>query len=427
MKKILAILLALAMTLGCAGALAEMPDAAELAAGGVTVTGSITLNQESILGLAAIGGADLDDSSAAAAGLLVNIINALGVKAVVANNGAQLDVTLKDGTLASLTLNATEEGLVIAADVIPDYVFTVKMETVMALIEQLQSMLPADLDADAIAAAIAPHLQTLLETISAKMGEAEQGEYNVNGHDFTVKVPVNITLKELASAIVGALKGIAEEEAAAPLLSMVPGFDADAIAQTLEQIESSDEAELPVLDAALYSNENGDSYLAVELKRDEQSITLYAGIVENSLLADLNMLDQGTFTLRIVPEEAGVNAYIAIDVEDTQIELTIAAGQTEAGIAVNAALAFNKTPIVQAQVLVDLNGEVGAIDLEGKTAISVEELMAGQNEELNEQLNGLLQNALTGILGRAMQIMPNEFNAVMQMLSPAQEEAAVNE
>lgn len=427
MKKILAILLALAMTLGCAGALAEMPDAAELAAGGVTVTGSITLNQESILGLAAIGGADLDDSSAAAAGLLVNIINALGVKAVVANNGAQLDVTLKDGTLASLTLNATEEGLVIAADVIPDYVFTVKMETVMALIEQLQSMLPADLDADAIAAAIAPHLQTLFETISAKVGEAEQGEYNVNGHDFTVKVPVNITLKELASAIVGALKGIAEEEAVAPLLSMVPGFDADAIAQTLEQIESSDEAELPVLDAALYSNENGDSYLAVELKRDEQSITLYAGIVENSLLADLNMLDQGAFTLRIVPEEAGVNAYIAIDVEDTQIELTIAAGQTEAGIAVNAALAFNKTPIVQAQVLVDLNGEVGAIDLEGKTAISVEELMAGQNEELNEQLNGLLQNALTGILGRAMQIMPNEFNAVMQMLSPAQEEAAVNE
>ena len=118
MKKLLSLLLALALALSCAGAVAEEALPLE------TKT-TVAVNAETMTAL--LGGA-LGTDDAQLPQLLVSLISALGVHSVAAETGTQTEVTLKDTPILTFSCAPAEEGLALVSDLFPSYAIVVPQE-----------------------------------------------------------------------------------------------------------------------------------------------------------------------------------------------------------------------------------------------------------------------------------------------------------
>ena len=124
MKKILALLLSLVLSLTSVGALADE---------GFTATLDFEWAPEELLALAA---ADLDEESAAAAQMILPVINQLDLQVVKENEQFQLSILAKNIPIASLTLGLQGNQIVIVSDLVPSYYLSVSMETLEALMAE---------------------------------------------------------------------------------------------------------------------------------------------------------------------------------------------------------------------------------------------------------------------------------------------------
>jgi len=436
-KKLIAILLALVMVLSCTAVLAEetsetpeMPESfpAPDLSQGMTVECGVKLDAQAVAGLVAMTGAEVTEETASTVGLITNVVNELGVRAIISQNGAQADVSLKDSTILSITGSPTEEGLALALDALPEYVFTVKNETIQAMLAQVQSALPEGVDMNAVMEAVLTHVQALTEGISAKIGEAETGEYEVNGLKFTTKVPVNITTKEIATMLLTFVKGLASDEAVSPLLAMGgEAVDLSSIDSALESIENTAEEEMPATDAALYTNEQGDGYLAVVLTKEEESMALYAGSVQDQVTLNFDAMGARIVDLQIGPN--GDAQQLSLRVNASGMIIAIKASvmsQEDGAAALLMDVCFNsETPIISLAVRMIPGGEVAAIDLEGKTFVALD----GEPDELGEAFypNSLVGSVAQIVMGKAAEAMPEEIGAIMQLMAGPQVTEEVQE
>ncbi len=289
---------------------------------------------------------------------------------------AQFGISLKDTPLVSLSAKAEEGGWAVVSNLFPSSVLTVKNET----LEQMQQAVAQQLSAggdllssinpQAIAEALIGSFGSVVTSFMATAGEPETGSFTVDGVEYTTKIPYSITTKEAAALVINAAKEFLSSEAVAPILSAAgQNFNPEQLDSALEDINNSDEKDVPVLSAADYSNAAGDTCFEAVMTKDEETvsfITSTSGAVSKVAISALNQAD-----LRIT-----------VDSENRQADLDGSfAGSGEGASAVSLSGSLKgldngadlsltvKAPVQGAEMNIGLDGSVRTGD--GRTDLSV--------------------------------------------------------
>ncbi|MBR4359779.1 MAG: hypothetical protein IKP32_04100 [Clostridia bacterium] len=429
MKKLLALALALAMMLCCVNALAL-----DLGSDGATilVEGNVDENFFNQI-VASQMGSSMDEQTKAAVSSAIKLLNKMGLQVSIGNNGAEADVLLNGTALAAVGLAATSEGgLMLVSDLIPTYAVTVAPETLQQLInaieQQFGGLSGMSLDPNELINAVLPHVETLLQTISANVGEPESGMFTVDGYMFNTKVPVNMTSKELATAAVECVKGIASEPVVQSLLqqfaslagSSSPNLDLNTLDNALESIANTPDENSPDLELAMYSNNDG-TYFVMDMSQNNETLSLHAGAIGNSFVLNVDALGQATIAAVITVDEKAslVDARIDIEAQGQYVGLTAQASQQMNAFVAQLNLFYmsKAAPIISLRVSA-MSGASFTLDLTGagKTALAAEDLINGDSTATNNLMMDLQVYGLPLVLQKATQAMPEEVGALLQMV-----------
>ncbi len=464
MKKILALILALMMALSCTGVLAEAapvevtepePEAlsiqADLGEGVTTVTGSLSVDTDTLLMILNMMGV-VDEDMLPTITTILNVVNNASGKVGLFENGAQVDIQLQDTPIVSIAGAAADENLVIGSDLIPNYLIVISQEFIMQMVEpyiaQFQDLIAQGqsaaegIDPEALMNAVMPHVMTFVSALQEKVGEPEVGEYEFEGAAFQAKVPINLTVKEAFSLASDLIHGILGEEAVAGLVDTLVSasgapIDLNSILERLDElvadVQETPDEDQPAMEIALYSgaDEEGNStniYFTASLIKDDQTMSICGGKVNGAVYGHINVFDELTVDASAGMGETGLSASLKISFQG----LFIGIEAQMAGLSdISVALYFMNpmAPVATVKVAVTPGAEnTLALDSEGKTVVTLEQLM---NDETGEVSGGLMMDVmyygLSGVMGKAMQILPEDVSALMDLLSGSGSEAEVIE
>ena len=350
---------------------------------------------------------------------IVTIINNIGLKAVSAGEEIQVQLLLKGGPVATLLVKTGENGINIGSDLFPNTVLSVPAEFFNQIAEQLTSGLQG-IDMNAVAEAVAPHVEAFMTTIQSKIGDPEATDFTYEGVQFTARIPINITTKELATALLTLVKDILAEESLAPLLSklnvQVTGLD-----EALQNIADSKDEEIPVTEASLYANENGDGMLALVMTKDDQAITLYAGMLQNKVILRADALSQMKLDLTVDLAAMALELNMNMNNQGMEIGLAVTGQVTETGFGGDWSVSMNGAPVAKISLNIAEGGEVtAALDPEGKTVVSLTDLQnSADGEAAQALLTDIQTNGLSALLANALQQMPEEVTALLSAMTGA--------
>ena len=213
-KKILALLVSLVLMCSSIGAVAEE---------NYTTTLRFDLAAEELLMLS---GAEFGEEEEAIADILLPLIEKLNFKLITADEQMQLSLAIDDAAIASLTGGISGDQIVIVSDLFPSCYLSLSLETLESLMLEAAAVMP-QIDTNAEAAmeeAIDAAVNNLIETLSGHIGQVENGTFVVDGETFTEKLPLNISVEELALLFMNLFKDLAADPTMATMFTMM---DAD--------------------------------------------------------------------------------------------------------------------------------------------------------------------------------------------------------
>ena len=148
MKKIFALILALAMLLSCTAAFADAAPAEEApvvaapspVAGPLTIHAKTTIDREVLaVDLAVLG---LDETTIAIVDTFAAVLTESAERLTIADGGMQWDLILKDKDILSVAGKATDKGLTLGSSIIPSYTLDFSVDEISTLLNSLSSVLP---------------------------------------------------------------------------------------------------------------------------------------------------------------------------------------------------------------------------------------------------------------------------------------------
>ena len=316
MKKLLSLLIALAMLLSCTAALAEDTQAAIPEMNPITVNAKMNLNSDIIASLLAV---QADEATMQLLNNALAIINEASVQAVITSGGAQLDLKLRDALMLSASAVQNEQGLVLAGDLFPSYVLTLSNETIGQVMQQFsesaaQSGAGMDEALEAIVVAAQTHFAPLFQTA---FGEAEQGDFVVSGETnthYNTKLPVTLTQGQLAEALVLFVQDVAKNETIQAMMAASMSDEIDmteleaAIAELRENEEEYNKA-LPITVYANMSAEGGmqDAYAEAQIPDGEETVKVAVTIQESGAVVVRVVSGDDEVNVTVTMLENGVN------------------------------------------------------------------------------------------------------------------------
>ena len=447
MKKILALLMALMMALSCFAAVAEeeatqeafpIPSFADFPA--FTVEEKLSIDQEQLMPLLPMLG-DMPEEAAGMMQMILPIVSNLGVRFTF-NQNAQLDLLLKGANVLSAGIAQTEDGFALASDLIPNYVITLKNETIQQLAEQFAGQIKdtlSKIDFQALLNTVMTHVGECLTSLQSAvtMGEPETGEFVIEDITFNTKVPMTLDAKAVAVSVINMIKNIAQDEAVASTVAQLGGnIDLSSLDESLANVENTTEEDTPEIAVELYSvvDEEGNTdssvfaALAVINTKNEE--------VGNINLCAVSALPVVKCTLEIPAQEIVVQMVNNVDMENMTLVNTMEvnakdmyfcaatdAKLTDTGVHAEEAFYFmnDEKPLIVSVTDFAVGGELTmSFDAEGKTALPVEELMADEEGQLSGGLMmDLMSNGLSSLLGKAAEVMPDEVTALYSALTGA--------
>ena len=422
-RKLVALVVALVMMMTCAIASA------------VTVDVKLALDTDELKGL--LGSMGMEEEQVSTIEGIVGLINALGLKVAVLEDGAEVALSLNDEEALKLGFQGNDEEAKIASTLFPSYVLTIKKETATQMMQQALQNIPGlgammgvggtaaagaegEGTMSALPTSLLTYVMSLVGTLqeAAVPGEPETGAWEFEGEAFDTKTPVNIDMPKITEAFKGTIDAMFQDEEVLGMISQYTAMMGDN-APSVESIkESMDEfvAHFPAeVTADVYSNTEkpGLGYVTGAAKdegKEEASYTysiLYGGavtiiranLVEQGLEINL-FLEEKSYVLEIKQGEMTFKATLTIEGEDPAVYTLSLYMNSE-------------KPIFTATVTVGQAGErTLPLDGEGKTVLALEDM---QNTELDPEsetaqaLAGFSQelqsNAMT-LLSTVMQQAP---------------------
>ena len=251
---------------------------------------------------------------------IFNLLNALSLKVITANQGAQLDLNV-NGTTA-LTIGGAPVGndIVIGASLIPNYLLKVTEEDAQNLMGQLSQSMPGlggegGFNPEKLAgiaekymgyvAQVIPTFQTALTP-----GEPETGSWAFEGYTFDTKTPINVDTKAIGEAVSTLMDNLMNDEEIVGLFSAFGGsFNPQEVLAGVKDAMS--EEHMPDVTVEVYNiaGQQLPYYAKSEATykgASEPSFTFWMlGKEDQSMYMEFNMVGQNmTFALTVDPANA---------------------------------------------------------------------------------------------------------------------------
>ena len=422
MKKLFALMLALMLAL--AGVSAVSAETAAEAAPEVeavpaqssgTVNFSVSLNEEAITAIAGASGAD--ESVGKMISAIVGLVNNMTVSMTSDGVDAEMFVKVKDEPVLGLAVLKDTDKMFILSDVIPNHILRIDEDAMGGSMPQI-SLDPSQ------AAALAAPFTKILEELQTRIGGPEATETTLFDTLFTVKNPINLTTKEAAVMGLTTLKEVVSQEAFTEILEQIKArsgnkldISPEKIDAKIEQISNAKDEDLPVLDAAVYSNEAGDSMFVVNVTKQEQTVTTMSGTIQGDFTMQVVVPDKASYFMTVSQTEG-----VAMDLQITPQEgllIDIAGVFTgkEQGFEGKFLVTLNGTELAQVGIDGTPDGVLsGAFSAEGKTEVGIQDLQ----DQTSEGYKSLMTDAQTGliaVMGKIASVYP-DFAVLLQQMMP---------
>ncbi|MBR6185329.1 MAG: hypothetical protein IKQ41_03605 [Clostridia bacterium] len=435
MKRIIALLLALLLALGCVMAGAEETETPEMTP--FTVVCETELDEEAAADLLPsilpklLQGImpNMDSATIAVAQKFLPVISNL--KEAVAFDGTtlQLDIMLKDVSLATLTAKLSETGAELLCSLIPSYKLTVQAETMNKLMESMnvqgQQGVQLSIDPEALSTEMQAIVEKYQDALNAVItpGQPEMGGFEYADVKFNVMTPADVDEKALFSVIAGILKDMMSNPAFSSALSSLDqtngnGLDMSELEAKLAELENIPEEEFPEITVYVYkvvdeAGQAADKPMLISLDVDTKDA--------ESNIFTVNMFEA---------EDAMILDMYGEIIEGQFFGLTLGMETAESMVLYADLYYLNpEKPLLGETITVTPNPEVTvAFDDEGKTVVAVEDLMQGTDNQLKAELmNDFTTNGVMTLLNSAMTAMPEEVGTIMSLFMGGAAAPAVEE
>lgn len=423
MKKLIALLLAALMAVTGTLALAEAALTPPM-----TIANAITFDHDACKKIMTDMGLDAEQIEVVES--VLALIEASGQRLIVAEEGFEYTMILGGNTVATVAGDFTPEGVSIGSNLFPHYILTVSNAT----IDDVKARFAAEAQAEAVSETVGllPELIGLYWAYNSELtnlvksaiviGEAEKGEYAIDGDTYNAMLPVSIDTRAIADGVVELTDKLIHSEPVVKLQAVLKSVDIDIPLET-PAIE-----DVPAINAKAYAcqdesgNVNGPVYVEVGVAGTEGASPLIQAQVR---------VDGENIRLKF-----GVPG-IASDVQYEQFRsdaggfarMDVNVGQVYAGLALEATLgdeshlSFNvyypdqSIPLVKDDIAVTAGGQRSyPVEGKNKTVLSVEGLMAGEEESAWLYLLGdVIRYTAVEIISLSSQRQPAIENLIGQL------------
>ena len=425
MKKIIALLLALIMALGCVGAFAE-----EASQPAFTMSFESKVNVEAISQLLPMLG--VDESAAAALQAILPLLAETNGQIVIADNGAQFDLGLKGQTVLTVAGEMTESGIALASDILPSYVITLAKETVEQMLQQFTAQSEdamANVDMNAVVESLTGYFMQFASVVTTAVsnGEPEVGEFVFEDLDltFNCRMPIEIDMEAIKAAALTLVEQLKNDESFASLIS--------ALGSKGISVDITENPEIVVPEVTVYAYANVDeegnnigevNMVTVEVASEGQTVNVTVLMEGQNVVVYVEMPEQNiSVTARVEPNDSGIFVSFVMNAAGVQAAETLTVTMGEAIQLYSETYLFDmENPIATDLVTLATSGERDFTVLdENKAEIAVEQLMADTEGEIAGALLGdVMSNGLGALLTKVSEIMPDEVAALMTLLSGGQ-------
>lgn len=213
MKKLIALMAALAMLLSCAAALAEAAPAGEEAEAALIATPLTIYSETDIdrdvlaLDLTALG---KDEGFLLKADTVAAVLTEAAERLTIDDTGFQWDLILGGRDIFTVAGELTDAGFTLGSNLFPNHVLSISNEELTGLANAAasqygdQAKAMERIDLNAVARAVAPYFGNFIATglTAFNAGETQTGDYVLDGNRYNTMVPIDVDVAALSSALV---------------------------------------------------------------------------------------------------------------------------------------------------------------------------------------------------------------------------------
>ena len=429
MNQILSIVLTVILALtGMVGNLSANP-AAQPASAEV----SITRLEGDLSGMLSITGASQNGPETIE--IVTKLLKALSLTFSADTGTGRLEVKANGLPVAHVAVKHREGGWDVVSNLFSKSLLTIDDTTLSSLSAASSAGTPltslGSVDSAALAA-IPAAFESLAAAFAEKEGEPETGAYTVAGKEYTTKIPVNVTTKEVGILVLTAVRDLLNDETFAPLAAQLgQNFNAESIDSALAELQEKDDADLAETAVAKYLNDAGDSAVEVTMVQNEQQITLvYArsGKKTDISVQALGMLEAA---VSIDQEQQTADISVIMTQNDQQMKMLLNAATVEGNLTIDVEISFQDIVLgIRAVTSSEPPVFTAAEDL---TPVALEDLMKGGDtlDAFNTELTQGLMTASFSLMTVAPEIMnlfiPSDSQGTAVEESPAEDAVVVEE
>ena len=421
MKKLLALILALMLALGGVAAFAD------------TVYTKVTIDPDVAKEL--LPGFGIPEDQMAMIDPILSLVNALGVKVVTVEDGAEVALDLNGKDALTLGWATDDAGATVVSTLFPNFVLTVSQETINQMMEQFMANMPGaggeggmgGFDFAAMGETLGGHYVKWFQACAAagKPGDPVPGEYEFYEVSFDTMMPVEVDMPAIKAATQTLLDDLLADPAAMNMMKgMAQGmaqssggdFDGEDFDANFKAGFEEWMAHFPdTASAEFYTNseEEGIFYLYGESARedsDEPAVIydmLFLG--QQDMLMNCQTFGEGAMNMTF--EMHGSDMRMDFSMEEMYFGLGLSFPENEFDLDIY--YMNPDAPLLCVQVKMDEAGErTLSLDADGKTVVAVEDAMSDQSGEV---VQGLLGDVMGNGLGALVGVLSEEAPEVMSL------------
>ena len=381
-----------------------------------TVNVKVNVNQDAVTNLAASSGVpenQLQLIPPAAA-----LINALDVNVTVLDDGGQADLDLGGRDALSAGIQADDQGITVMSTLFPNYAITVSQDMLAQMMQPLAGgmsgsgeggMNPADMGA--VSEVFTGYFTRFFEACSQSvaLGEPVTGEYEIDGYGFDTVIPETVDMQAVAQAAGTLMDEMLADETVLSVLRSGMQYTGTEFSE--EKFRAGFEgwmAHFPDEASAEYytNSEGGETYYITGQSsyegKDTPSYEYTMLYDEGAVVMTFHGYEEPAMEMMLAYSGNTMNASCSIGEMYTAFNF-----QHEENRNICELFVMDKeNPFLTVTVTIDEAGErTLAMDTEGKTVLSAEELMSG-SDAAGGLVNDIMTNGLGSLISSVMEEVP---------------------
>lgn len=428
MKKILSLMIAAIMLIGCVSV-----SLAEEAPTGFTAELRLALQEDTVRQL--MGEAEKADEMAKA---ITKLINSLSILLTSDGVDSEFFVNVNDEALINALVLKHTDGMLMYSNLFPNH--TIKSDNEDAI--RLNGIPELNIDKEKLLAEINETYQGIFNKITDSISDPEDVEDTFFNTKFTSRRVVNMTAKEIMALLNEALNELVKKEEMASLFEQLGNAGININVEDINsEIENPDEEEIPETSIEIFDNgtdmvmriiatkseshseSNGSSIGSImgmnissgSSESHEEKVTMLIGNIDGETVAHIEA-DEAQVDISANAETTNIVALLNAAGLPTRLDLTT--GKKENGTDIAFTISINDATLLSGLCgITNVSSMTGSVSLDSTNVISMQDLTNPESEGCSGFMTDVM-TSIGGLLGKILQAVPEAAPIFESMQQP---------